>query len=238
MMSAAIQEEPLSLGPVGGARSTQHASEIDREREKFLALLGHELRSPLTVIRGAVTLLQECGSDLAKLAWIAGVLERQTQQLSRLLDDMLDLARVGDGTIRLHKQPVELPQIVAQAVETARPWIEEYGHRLEVALPPGLETLEADPARLVQVLTNLLTNVAKYTPRGGRISLEAIRDGNDIALQVRDTGIGIPPRAAPARLRAVLAGGALGRALPRRTGDRPGVGPQARGGTRRRRERV
>ena len=192
-MSAAILYEPRSLGPTSGARSTQHASETDRERERFLALLGHELRSPLTVIRGAVTLLQECGSDLAKLAWIGGVLERQTQHLNRLLDDMLDLARVGEGTIRLHKRPVELPQIVAQAVEGARPWIEECGHRLEVALPPGLGTLEADPTRLVQVLTNLLTNAAKYTPRGGRISLAAIQDGDDITLEVRDTGIGISP---------------------------------------------
>jgi signal transduction histidine kinase len=104
---------------------------------------------------------------------------------------MIDLARVSDGAIRLRKEPVELAQVVSQAVETARPWIEERGHRLDVTVPPGLAALEADRTRLLQVLTNLLTNAAKYTPDNGRVSVVAEEQGDHIVLQVRDSGIGI-----------------------------------------------
>jgi signal transduction histidine kinase len=142
------------------------------------------------VIRGAVTLLQQCGTDPAQLEWISGVLERQTQHLSCLLDDMIDLARVSDGAIRLRKEPVELAQVVSQAVETARPWIEERAHKLEVTVPPGLAAV-ADRTRLFQVLTNLLSNAAKYTPDKGHISLIAGEQGDHIVLRVRDSGIGI-----------------------------------------------
>ena len=191
MSTAAFVETLQGRPPANDAPHEQNAPAVNAEQERFLALLRHELQTPLCVIRGAVTLLRQCGTDLAQLEWIAGLLERQTQHLSRLLDDMIDLARVSDGAVRLRKEPVEIAQIVSQAVETARPWIEEHGHRLDVTVPPGLAALEADRTRLLQVLTNLLSNAAKYTPDNGRVSIVAGQQGDHIVLRVRDSGIGI-----------------------------------------------
>jgi CheY-like chemotaxis protein len=121
------------------------------------------------------------------------MMERQLHQLVRLIDDLLDVSRITRGRVQLRPEPCELGAILSQALESSRPLIEEAGVALTVSLPRQPLEIEADPARLSQVFSNLLTNAAKYTERGGRVSLSAERQGTDVVIKVRDTGIGIPP---------------------------------------------
>src|SRR5262249_33022679 len=125
------------------------------------------------------------------------MMERQVQHLVRLVDDLLDVSRIMRGKIDLRKGPVELAAVVARAVETAQPLLDAQHHRLTVSLPEGPVRLEGDLVRLAQVVANLLNNAAKYTERGGRIWLTGERDGNEVVVRVRDTGIGIAPELLP-----------------------------------------
>jgi signal transduction histidine kinase len=174
------------------ARLYREVEQADRQKNEFLSMLAHELRNPLAPIRNAVEVMKLRGELPHELGWARDVIDRQMRQLSRLVDDLLDVSRITRGKIELRAQPLEMAQVVAQAVEASRPFIESKNHGLSVSVPAEPLRVIGDPARLAQVLTNLLINAAKYTEEGGRITLAARRDGPDIVLAVRDTGIGIP----------------------------------------------
>jgi PAS domain S-box-containing protein len=167
--------------------------EADRRKDEFLALLAHELRNPLAPIRTGLELMRLAGDDPAVVKDVRITMERQSQQMVRLIDDLLDVSRITRGTMELRKSRVELASVVESAVETARPIIQDLGHRLEIELPKHPIVIEADPTRLAQVIANLLNNAAKYMPHGGRIDLVAKREASAVTISVRDTGIGIPP---------------------------------------------
>jgi PAS domain S-box-containing protein len=176
---------------------TRQLAEADRRKDEFLAMLAHELRNPLAPLRNAAQVLQLLGPDATKFRWATDVVNRQVQLMTRLVDDLLDVARIARGKVKLQKGAVELRTIVARAVETSSPLIDARKHDLTISLPSEPVWLEADPARLAQVLINLLNNAAKYTEEGGRIGLTAEREGSAVVLRVRDTGVGIPPEVLP-----------------------------------------
>ena len=165
----------------------------DRRKDEFVATLAHELRNPLAPIRNAVRLLQAKGPQETELVWARAVIDRQAANMSRLLEDLLDVSRIAQGKFELRRTLVPLAGVIETAVETSRPAIEAGAHALEVKLPPEPIHLDADPVRLAQVFSNLLTNAAKYTPQGGRITLEALEVGGEVVVKVRDNGIGIAP---------------------------------------------
>jgi signal transduction histidine kinase/CheY-like chemotaxis protein len=171
--------------------------ETDRRKDEFLAILAHELRNPLAPIRNSVQILRAKGPPVSELKWATEVIERQVQQMTRLVDDLLDVSRISRGKIELRKERVELTKVVSNAVEGSRPLIEKWNHELTVTIPPRPIYLEADPIRLAQVVLNLLNNAAKYTEPGGRIWLTAEREAEQVVLRVKDTGIGIPPEMLP-----------------------------------------
>ncbi|MEQ8787261.1 MAG: PAS domain S-box protein [Pirellulaceae bacterium] len=168
-------------------------SEADRRKDEFLATLAHELRNPLAPIRTGLEVMRIAHDDPARIQEVRGMLERQTAQLITLVDDLLDVSRITRGKLKLRKCPVNAADVAQSAVETSRPFIDEAGHELTVALPDHAIHLDADPHRLAQVISNLLNNAAKYTPNGGRIWLTVEREGDELRLAVRDDGIGISP---------------------------------------------
>jgi PAS domain S-box-containing protein len=176
---------------------TKALREADRRKDDFLATLSHELRNPLAPLRNAVQILALRGDDPQVVAQTSELLDRQVQQLVRLVDDLLEVSRIGRGKIKLQKEPVDLAEIIAIAVETSLPLIDAHRHTLTVSLPDRPVLVEADAARLAQVFSNLLNNAAKYTEDGGRIELIAERAGNEAVLLVRDNGVGIPPEVLP-----------------------------------------
>jgi signal transduction histidine kinase len=167
----------------------------DQRKNDFMAVLAHELRNPLAPIRNAVEVMQLCGDDIQKLHWARGVIDRQSQLLGCLTEELLDVSRIACGKVQLAIQPVDLAFIVTSAVEAARPLIDGRGHRLKVELPSGPLPLKADAARMTQVVLNLLNNAAKFTPPGGAICVSACREARFIALRIRDNGKGIAPDA-------------------------------------------
>jgi signal transduction histidine kinase len=168
-------------------------AENDRRKDDFLAMLAHELRNPLAPICNALHLFNRSPLEPAQFDKARQVLERQIQQMVRLVDDLLDVSRITRGKIQLRKDPVELAVVVARAIETARPLIDANGHQFTVSLPPETVLLEGDSTRLAQALANLLNNAAKYTEKGGSIWLTARLDGAEAVITVKDTGIGIAP---------------------------------------------
>jgi PAS domain S-box-containing protein len=171
--------------------------EADRRKNEFLATLAHELRNPLAPIRNAVQVLKAEGSPHADLAWGKDVIDRQVQVMARLLEDLLDVSRISRNNLELRSERIELAAVLEAALETSRPNIQAGGHQLTVTLPPEPVYLDADPVRLAQVFANLLNNAAKYTEDGGRIWLTARRDGAQVVVSVRDTGIGMAPEMLP-----------------------------------------
>jgi PAS domain S-box-containing protein len=170
-------------------------SEADHRKSEFLATLAHELRNPLAPIRTGLDLLKmspRTAEPDAAAQRVHGMMDRQLGHLIHLVDDLLDIARITRGRIELKKEPVLLRSIVATAVETSTALIEAHRHELAVELPPEPLELEADVTRMVQVLSNLLNNAAKYTPAGGRITLSAWREDGHAVIAVADSGIGIP----------------------------------------------
>jgi signal transduction histidine kinase len=163
-----------------------------RRKDEFLAVLGHELRNPLAPIRTAVEVLRQAGGRGPTAEQAHGIIDRQVRHLARLVDDLLDFSRISRGRITLRQELVALDQAVAHAVETCRPLYDARGHELTVALPAAPVWLAADPARLTQILTNLLTNAAKYTAGNGHVRLTAEAMDQEVILRVRDDGIGIP----------------------------------------------
>jgi signal transduction histidine kinase len=177
-------------------RQAQALRDNDRHKDEFLAMLAHELRNPLAAVNNAVTVLK-MSSDEESRNWASDVVERQVRQLVRLIDDLLDVSRITSGKIRLRKDHVEAGPILDQAIESARPLIDERGHMLDVSIEEGRLPLHVDATRVGQIVSNLLTNAAKYTDGGGRIRLAARREGHQVAISVKDDGIGIPPEKLP-----------------------------------------
>jgi PAS domain S-box-containing protein len=177
---------------VENANLYQAIQQAAKRKDEFLATLAHELRNPLAPLTNSLQILRtsDSGSDLASKA--RGMMERQVSQLRRLVDDLLDVSRIDTGKMELRKEPILLSTVVRNAVEAVRESLEAE-HKLAISLPSGDVWLHADPARLAQVLTNLLDNAEKYTPAGGRVALEAIEAGDEISIAVTDTGIGISP---------------------------------------------
>ncbi len=154
-------------------RAEETLKDADRRKDEFLAMLAHELRNPLAPIRNALQIMRLAAGDPAAVERALDVMERQAQQLVRLVDDLLDVTRIARGKIELRKEPVPLASVVESALETSRPLIKAAGHELIVSLPQEPVWLHADSARLAQVVSNLLNNAAKYTPAGGCIRLSA-----------------------------------------------------------------
>ena len=176
----------------GTVLDDREGSEATRREDELLAVIGHELRSPLAAIRNGLAMLRMRGDEnAATRAWAQDMVERQVGHVGCLIEELLDYSRIRQGKTPLRKRRVDLARVVNEAIETVRPCIEEHDHALEVKLPSGPATLEAAPTLLEQVFTNLLVNAAKYTNHGGRIRLTVLPEGNDLVIRVRDNGIGI-----------------------------------------------
>ncbi|MEJ0037056.1 MAG: ATP-binding protein [Gammaproteobacteria bacterium] len=178
-------------------RAEEALKDVNRRKDEFLAMLAHELRNPLAPIRNAAQLLNVHSAGKPEIEWARAVIERQTKHLAGLVDGLLDVSRMVSGQIALQKKPVDLAEVVHDAVETSRPLIRLRKHHLTVQLPEQSVLLEADPTRLSQVISNLLNNAAKYTEEGGQIRLDAAVDNGVVTLRVRDTGLGIDPELLP-----------------------------------------
>jgi len=171
--------------------------DADQRKDVFIATLAHELRNPLAPIRNASHVARSPHATDAQRRWSSDVIERQVRHMGLLLDDLLDVSRITRGTLQLRLERVELAVIVGNAVETARPLIDERRHTLEVRLPAESVWLEADALRLAQVLSNLLTNSAKYSDAGGKINLTAVANEDGLVVRVTDNGIGIEAEMIP-----------------------------------------
>lgn len=202
--------QPLldSEGRIGGSvgaflditeikRIEQALRDADRRKNEFLATLAHELRNPLAPIRNAVHVLLMKGPPEPDLKWSREVIDRQMQHVSRLLDDLLDVARITHNKLELRKERVSLSAVIHSAVETSRPLIDGSRQELTVALLPEPVYVDADPVRLAQVFSNLLNNAAKYTEPGGHLRLACERQGSDVVVSVKDDGVGIAHETLP-----------------------------------------
>jgi signal transduction histidine kinase len=170
--------------------------ETGRQKDIFIATLAHELRQPVGALVSAVAVLRqhggECGENQARV-----VIERQVNHLRHLLDDLHDLASIREGKIGLEREPLDVREVITEAVTAISPLVQARRHTLEISVPDDPIPLLADRTRLQQVLTNLLTNAAKYTASGGHIALRAARDGGGAVIEVSDNGRGIAPAALP-----------------------------------------
>lgn len=183
----------VRLHELARQRSDAALQKANRQKDEFLAILAHELRNPLAPLRTTAALLEQQGNlQPTVLARAAAVITRQTRQMARLLDDLLDVTRLSRGRLTLQRTDVLLRDVLTASIETSRPLIERFGHRLEHTSEVDDVTLHADPARLTQVFANLLNNAATYTPPGGRIEIAATRAGDEAIIRVRDSGVGIP----------------------------------------------
>jgi PAS domain S-box-containing protein len=160
----------------------------------FIAMLGHELRNPLAPIMNAVSIMQLEHLESARLRMCRDIIARQLQQMVRLIDDLLDVGRITSGKITLDFQPVPLAEVVTDAVEMVQPLIDQHQHQLEVRLDEAAAWVMGDRARLLQIISNLLNNAARYTPPRGRISVSLQRNGANAEISVKDNGPGINPR--------------------------------------------
>lgn len=187
-----MAQDALQNAEERSRKLAEHFEEMSRRRDQFLAVLSHELRNPLAPILAAVQVMRQDRTASPAQREAQNVIERQVRQLANLVDDLLDTSRFAAGKMQLRKEPIELHVVVQRALESARPTIEGHGHQLTVSLLDEPVWLHADPTRLEQVFVNLLNNAAKYTRDGGRISLTAVRQGNEAVVTVEDSGVGIP----------------------------------------------
>ena len=165
----------------------------DRRKDEFLATLAHELRNPLAPIRNAVYIMQTARGDAEATAAARAIIERQLNQMVRLVDDLIDVSRITTGKLALRRERVDARTVAASALEAVEPLVRQRGHRLEVKLPSGSVYVNADPTRLAQVFLNLLNNAVKFTDPGGLIAFELGLEGSELVARVRDNGIGIAP---------------------------------------------
>lgn len=182
---------------VENAMLVARLKESDRKKDEFLAILAHELRNPLAPIRHAAEVLRAADPTQAQSNWAREVIERQVGQMTRLVDDLLDISRITTDRLELRRECVALSTVVSTAVEVSRPLIGGRGHTLILEVPPESIHVDGDHMRLAQVLSNLLNNAAKYTSKGGTIWLTVGQDGTSAVIKVRDTGAGIPPDLLP-----------------------------------------
>jgi PAS domain S-box-containing protein len=199
---SAFQTEPGRIGVIffdvtGRKRAAEALQETHRRKDEFLAMLAHELRNPLAPICNAVQVLRKIDRANPTANWGYDVIDRQVQHMARLLDDLLDTARIMQGKIILKNQRVNLGDVITCAVESCRPFIESKKHRLAISLPVEPLWLEGDALRLEQVLMNLLNNAAKYMREGGNIRLSVEREGDWALVRVQDSGIGIAAELLP-----------------------------------------
>ncbi len=174
-------------------RKVEDLLQADRQKNEFLALLTHELRNPLAPIRNALHVLAQPGVEASMAAQVRDIAWRQVDHMARLLDDLLDVTQIAQGRIELRRGVVDAGKILTRSVEDAASLLTERRHRLTLDLPREALWVDADPARLVQVFTNLLINAAKYTDPGGRITVAARQEARHVVVRIRDTGIGIDP---------------------------------------------
>ncbi len=177
-------------------KTAAQLKDADRRKDEFLAMLAHELRNPLASVANAAALLQNATARETH-EWSAKVIDRQTRHLALLIDDLLDVSRITSGKIRLRKRRLDAATLLDHACESVRPLIEERGHELVCDYAHGPLWLEADPTRIEQMVLNLLTNSAKYTPAAGLVELTAMRVDDELRIAVRDNGMGIPPERLP-----------------------------------------
>jgi signal transduction histidine kinase len=173
------------------------AYSLQGDAANCVAILAHEVGGHVAAMRNAVLLLRQAGHDPSTRDFATGVLDRQTQQLTRLIENMVELARTNSGTVQLTRGLVNLDEVVNAAIETVRPSLQQRGHRFEVSFPTEPITVKADPTRLEQVMTNLLANAIKFTPPGGRIWLMTEIAPGHVLLRIRDTGVGIAQEMLP-----------------------------------------
>jgi len=224
-----LEQEPkrvaLMFGTVldvtPGKLAEEALQESDQRKDEFLATLAHELRNPLAPLRNSLQILRLANITSAAIDQARNVMERQVTHMARLIDDLLDVTRIRAGKVMLRRERIEIAAVVHSAVETSRPLIDAGGHQLTVDVPCETLLVFADQERLVQVFSNLLNNAAKFTKRGGRISLIAQQRGSKVVVTVKDSGIGIDAQMLPSvfdmfvqadRSRA-QAGGGLGLGL-------------------------
>jgi signal transduction histidine kinase len=191
------------------ARRRQYETRAAEQRkDTFIATLSHELRNPLAPIRNAARFLRSQHPGQERAGWAIDMIERQVDHLKRLVDDLLDVARLTQGKVVLQPETVELSQVVGSAIEVSLPLLESRRHNLRLALPDHPVQLHGDPVRLAQVLSNLLDNAAKYTPEGGDVELAAAVDADWVLISVTDNGIGLDhDEAAVSRLFTIFSQG-------------------------------
>lgn len=162
-----------------------------RRRDIFLTSLSHELRNPLAALGNAAQMIRLTVPEMPELEHPLRIIERQVASLRRLVDDLMDVSRIGAGKMDIRKELVDLNQVVDRAVESVLPLIQQRRHQLRMLMPPGSLWVEADADRLVQVFANIIDNAAKYTPEGGRIWIKGTTEGEEAVVRVEDSGIGI-----------------------------------------------
>jgi signal transduction histidine kinase/ActR/RegA family two-component response regulator len=168
------------------------AEEADRRKDEFIAMLGHELRNPLAPISTAIEIMRQLPDEGERLVWAREAIARQVTQLSRLVDDLLDVSRINLGKIELRLEPLDIGAIALQALEASRPLLTERNHQVAVEMPGAPARVQGDAIRLTQAISNLLNNAAKYTDPCGRIRLSVGCEGEEVIVTVSDSGIGIP----------------------------------------------
>jgi PAS domain S-box-containing protein len=178
-------------------RQQEALRESDRRKDEFLATLAHELRNPLAPLRNGLEILERTGSETPLGTQVRGIMARQLEQMVRLIDDLMDVSRISRGRISVKRERMDLLDAVRTAVDTARPAIDAAEHKLALDLPPGPVVVEGDAVRLAQVFANLLSNAAKYTPRGGDIRLVVKKQGENACVSIKDSGIGISKQMLP-----------------------------------------
>ncbi len=188
----------VSIDVSARKRAEESLREAGRHKDEFLAMLSHELRNPLAPIRSAAHLLGMAPENTARVKQSSLIIERQVTHMTSLINDLLDVSRVNTGLVVLEKDAIDMHQVVLESLEQTHPLISERGHTLNVNLPDeGEIAVWGDRKRLVQVITNLLHNAAKYTPAGGAIALDVSRLGDTVELHVRDNGIGVDAELLP-----------------------------------------
>ncbi|WP_312516186.1 ATP-binding protein [Massilia sp.] len=193
-LAARLREanQHLVLATVDAQSSRDDAEETNRRQNEFLAMLAHELRNPLVPISVSASLLERNPAVAGPLKQLTGVIGRQVGHMARLLDDLLDAARLSSGKITLAIQPLRLSEVLDQAIETVQPRLRERGQQLDVSLAPVDVVVDGDQVRLTQVFTNLLSNASKYTQDGGRVHVEVeCIDGSGVSVRVGDNGSGM-----------------------------------------------
>jgi len=189
--------EHLVLAAVQAQHLQEDAEAANRRQNEFLAMLAHELRNPLSPIGMAASLLERTPNATPQIHKLSGVIARQVDHMAKLLDDLLDAARISSGKITLSTQPLVLADVLQQAVETMQPRIQERRQGLQLELPAEMVVVEGDQVRLTQVFTNLLANASKYTGEGGRLCLAARADAEQVSITIEDNGAGIAPEIIP-----------------------------------------